>query len=160
MTDIDRRSLMKAAALGGAACALPVRPAAAAEPIADDPWWLLSPLQPGQSIAFGWRLGPDLRPHKGAYVLPLEHESGQVAALHICVHGGATRGVAHTRRLDLLLMDGGDGEHTTDEALGRIARYLATVIAQNEALPGADAHLAALLPHGERLFRYGAEGLT
>lgn len=163
MTDIDRRTLMKSAALGAAASALPLHAAMAASPevaTTEDPWWLLSPLSPGQSIAFGWRLGEALTLQKGAWVLPLVHESQATAQLHICLHGGVGRGVASTSKLDLLLMDGGDGQQATHEALGRIARYLGTVIATNEGRPEADERFAALMTHGERLFRYGGEGLT
>lgn len=153
---IDRRTLMKSAALGAAATALPLRAAAETAPSDGEPWSILAPLTPGQALAYGWRLGPELSRTKGAWVLPLLHEGGGQASLHICAHGGVGRGVASTARLDLLLMDGGDGDKSTDEALGRIARYLATVIARNEE----SVDLRSLMTHGERLFRFGGEGLT
>ena len=96
----------------------------------------------------------DLEPvRRGAAVLVLRGPE-QTARVHICRRGRVPRGVAWTRELDLLLMNGGDGDAPTREGLGRVLRLLAADMRG----PAPDG----LLSHDERLALYAddAEVLT
>jgi hypothetical protein len=110
------------------------------------PWALLSPLGAGSALGLGWSVA-DLEPiRRGAAVLVLAGPSGAEARVHLCRRDGRPQGVAWTRDLDLLLMNGGDGDDATDEALGRVLISLARRL--GGAVPDG------LLTHGERLATY------
>jgi len=154
---VNRRQVLQgmgaATALAGPGAAL-----ASANEHGAGPWWLLSPLQPGDGVGFDWRLDRLETWDRGAWVLTLKRGSER-ARVHICYHDGAPRGVAHGELLDLILMDGGHGEKPTTESLGRVLRQLATQLRKNELLEGAEAELGALMTHAERVDRYGPESL-
>lgn len=139
-----------------ASFAIPASPpravADATPPPAPRPWTLLRSLEPGQALGAGWHLA-DLGPvAAGAVVVHLVDVEGRAARVHLCARDGAAEGVAHTDRLDLLLMNRGDGHTPSDEGLGRVVIGLAGVIRGNEAAAfAAHPELAGLLPHRERL---------
>jgi hypothetical protein len=164
---MNRRELLRNAALVAgalpAAGALVSRPADAhvvsdAAPAADGPWWLLAPYTVGQHIAFGWTLGLLEPLDRGALVLNL-HNGDAGARLHLCYHQGNPKGVAHSELLDVILMDGGQGDQSTDESLGRVMRHLANVMRQNELRDDGAEQLARLMTHTERVETFGPESL-
>ncbi len=160
----SRRQVLKGLAIGAAATAVPVRAATAATgpdhfSRASGVWALVSPYGKGAHLGFGWFLG-GLSFDKGAAVLHLLTETGQRAHAALCYHRGQPRGMASTDYLDLVLMDGGQGDKRTDEELGRVLMRLAEVVRDNEGAVLNDRGLSGkLLTHAERLDRYGPEVL-
>lgn len=125
------------------------------------PWWLLSPLARGSHLGGGWFVAHLGAVERGASVLTLQHRDGAVGCVHLCHRQGSPRGVAHTELLDLVLMDGGQGDKPTDESLGRVVMGLAAHIRANELSSSGDLReLARMEPHDERLQTYGPETLT
>ena len=125
------------------------------------PWWLLSPLKRGDHLGAGWFLAHLGAVEQGASVLTLQHRDGAVGRVHLCHRRGTPRGMAHTELLDLVLMDGGQGDKPTDESLGRVVGGLAAHIRGNELAASGDlAVLARMESHDERLLAYGPESLT
>lgn len=125
------------------------------------PWWLLAPLKRGDHLGAGWFVAHLGAVERGASVLTLQSREGDVARVHLCQHDGAPRGLAHTELLDLILMDGGQGDKQTPETLGRVLMGLASVVRENELrLDGDLAQLGRMQPHGERVDAYGPETLT
>jgi hypothetical protein len=161
-----RRDVLKGMAVGAAAAAvttdvvqtLPQRMGLAE---GRTPWWLLAPAGKGASLARGWYI-EDLSPvRQGASVLTVAHSSGHRARLHVCLHEGNPRGMAHTALLDLVLMDGGAGDKRTNEELGRVLLGLARRIADNELDENGDLwSVAFMTTHSERLANYGPQALT
>jgi hypothetical protein len=177
-----RRELLRVLALGTAAASLPASLAtpgvAEAAPVAGSegeqarravpdegiaapaPWWLFAPLQAGSALGAGWSLGSLSEVRRGACVLELVHESGDVARVHVCGHDGRPKGLAHGHMVDLVLMDGGNGDKPTDEQLGRVLLGIAVRVRLNEGSPEGDlAPLAAMMSHPDRVARYGAHSL-
>lgn len=172
----SRRDLLKHLGIGlasstvlvGAACSSKAARAASLRAFAggsssEAPWALLAPLSKGESVGRGWSV-TELSPVQGgASVLNLCHRDGRTARVHICAQRGKATGVARTYLLDLVLMDGGDGDKRTDESLGRVIRTLAKRIARNElgAVDKQTLHdMARMLTHKERLLLFGPENLT
>jgi hypothetical protein len=128
---------------------------------AHEPWWLVSPLQPGTSVGKGWHVASLSKVERGAAVLELAHRDGQLARLHVCAHAGKPRGMAHTALFDLILMDGGQGDQPTPEGLGRALVGVANRIRRNEVIGEDDLKsVSRMLTHTERVELYGPETLT
>ncbi len=124
------------------------------------PWWLIAPARKGSEVGLGWYVGALSKVEKGAAILTLVHRSGQRARVHLCTHNGSPEGVAHTRLVDLVLMDGGSGSFRTDEQLGRVVLGLAERIRRNELDPEGDLWpLARMMSHQDRMDAYGPENL-
>lgn len=163
----SRRDLLKSAGLGAAALAITGvshRHSIAAFARGRDsgaPWWLMAPLSAGSSIGAGWSLA-DLSPvQSGAAVLTLTHRDGRQARVHVCARTDQPRGVAHTTLLDLIVMDGAQGDRPTEEGLGRALQSLSSRIRRNELASGVDlSELARMQSHEERVERYGPESLV
>jgi hypothetical protein len=118
------------------------------------PWDLLSPLALGSVVAHGWRLA-DLSPvSDGACVVTLRDARGRSHRIHICLNDGSPQGILYTRRLDLVVMNGGQGAFPTEEGLAQAVAEVAHVLAANEANGEPERFAAQLLPHGERLRRF------
>ena len=118
------------------------------------PWNLLSPLGAGASLALGWTL-QDLSPISGgAAVMTLSKDDGAEVRVHMCRNTGDARGQAHTKRFDLIVMNGGDGRTKTEESLGRVVMGLADVIRANESGSAATRVVAQMQSHEERLELY------
>ena len=160
----SRRQVLKGLAIGAAATAVPVGTAVAATgpdhfSRAGEVWSLVAPFRKGSHLGFGWFLG-DVRFDKGAAVLRFLNEEGREVHAALCYHQGAPKGLAHTDYLDLVLMDGGQGDKRTDEELGRVLLRLARVVQGNEQAVLNDRSLAGkLLTHAERIDRYGPEAI-
>jgi len=118
------------------------------------PWELLRPLGAGAAIAHGWRV-VDLSPlRRGSSVVTLENAKGRTRRIHLCRNDGSPQGIIYTRRLDLVVMNEGNGELPTEEGLAQAVAALAHVIAANEAtMPDV---VAELLPHAERLRQFAS----
>jgi hypothetical protein len=133
-------------------------PAKAVQPAPQPPLALVAPHQPGDSLAAGWTLGYVKPVEHGAVVLGIASLEGPVARVHICRNDGQPRGIAHTGRFDLVLMNGGDGGTPSQEQLGRVLLGLANVVAANEAAAlAAHPELGELLTHDQRVQRFGQE---
>jgi hypothetical protein len=123
------------------------------------PWELVAPFSAGAVVARGWRL-VDLSPVRdGSAVVTLQNARGRAHRVHLCRNHGDPQGLICTRRVDLVVMNEGNGELPTEEHLGQAVAALAHAVAANEGrMP--DAVVAALLPHTQRLQRFAtaAEG--
>jgi O-glycosyl hydrolase len=129
-------------------------------PTGPSPWWLFSPVSVGTPLKFGWYVAGLSPGDRGAAVLTLAHTSGRKASVHLCAHNGTPRGLASTRFVDLVLMDGGSGSFRTDEKLGRVVLGLAERIRHNEASPDGDlSPVARMMTHDQRVDAFGAESL-
>lgn len=126
-----------------------VPPPATAPP----PWELLQPLSLGAAVAQGWQLSDLSGPAAGACVVTLQNERGRVQRVHICRNDGRPRGLVHTARFDLVVMNGGQGDLGTEEHLAQAVAAVSHVLAANEDSANADL-MAALLPHSERLQQF------
>jgi hypothetical protein len=130
-------------------------PADAVATASPPPWELLGPFGAGAVVAHGWRLA-DLSPvEAGSCVVTLENARGRSHRVHLCRNDGTPQGLVHTRRVDLVVMNGGHGELPTEEGLAQAVAALAHAVAANEAR-ASGAVLAALLPHAERVRRFAA----
>ncbi len=127
-----------------------------AEASAPAPWGLLRPLKAGAVVASGWRLA-DLSPLvDGACVLTLRNARGRTYRVHLCRKDARPQGLVYTDRLELVVMNGGQGDLPTDESLAQAVAAVAHVLAANEGRREHDPLIATLLPHGERLRRFAA----
>jgi hypothetical protein len=126
----------------------------AEEAVTPPPWELLGPLGAGAAVAHGWRL-VDLSPiRQGSSVVTLENAKGRPRRIHLCRNDGSPQGIIYTRRLDLVVMNEGNGELPTEEGLAQAVAALAHAIAANEAkMPDV---VAELLPHAERLRQFAS----
>jgi hypothetical protein len=119
------------------------------------PWRLLTPLAAGSVISHGWRVGALSPVQDGSCVVTLENERGRAHRVHLCRNDGTPQGIAHTRRLDLVMMNAGHGDLPTEESLAQAVAALAHVVAANEGeMPGRV--LTELLPHAERVRRFAS----
>jgi len=139
------------AALTGAESPVGQAPAAAAPvaaPSAPPPWEMLRPLEMGAVVAGGWRVAGLSAIEHGACVLTLENERGRSHRIHLCRNDGRPQGLVHTERLDLVVMNGGQGDVPTEEGLAQAVAAVAHALAANEGRHGKT--LTALLPQAER----------
>ncbi len=111
------------------------------------PWGLLEPFAEGASLGLGWVLESLSPARAGAATMMLRHQSGGSARVAIRRNGGAPLGIAHTDRLDFMLMNGGGGTAHTDDSIGRVLVAFAEVL-QTNVRPGDDL-LAELTAHAE-----------
>lgn len=130
-------------------------------PTGPAPWWLFQPIGMGTPLKFGWYVAGLSGVERGAAVLTLAHASGRKANVHVCAHRGNPQGLAHTRLVDLVLMDGGSGSFRTDEKLGRVVLGLAERVRRNESeLAGDLSPIARMMTHDERVEVFGGESLA
>jgi hypothetical protein len=124
------------------------------------PWWLLDPYRVGSALGLGWSIASLSDIANGAAILELAHPSGDRARIHLCGHDGAPRGLASSAVVDFIVMDGRTGREATDESIGRVILSLARHVRQVEASAGMDWRaLSYLMPHGDRVERFGPENL-
>jgi len=138
----------------------PPSPAAAevAAISAPPPWELVSPLTAGATLAHGWRLAELGAVRDGACVATLQNVRGRARRVHLCRNGGTPQGLVYTCRVDLVVMNEGNGDLPTEEGLAQAVAALAHVIAANEGTV-PDRIFTDLLPHAERVQRFTvAEG--
>jgi hypothetical protein len=151
MRQHSRRQILKALGVGVATAALPFslptqafglapKTAAAPQPAATfvrlpaaaAPWSWVAPLGVGHHVAHGWRVEALSGVEQGRVVLGLRHPLAGTAEVHVHRRDGAARGIAHTRELDLLLMNGARGATPSDEGLGLAILALGRRIERNE----------------------------
>lgn len=174
MSLFNRRDWLKVMAAGGAGALIPLgsRASALASDILDltvdgpAPLWLLTPLGPGSWVGNGWSIESLSPVRRGAVVLTLRSDAGETARVHLCRKGAAPKGIAHSRHLDFILMNGSDGSAPSDEGLGLVLKTIARRVTRNERLARRQlannklACLDDLEPHDQRVRRYGAETLV
>jgi hypothetical protein len=157
LTGLCAGSALLAAPLGAAAAA-PDAVAAPAPPLEGPaPWWLVAPLVAGTHLGEGWYVRSLSAVRRGAVELTLERRSdGEQAVVHVCRRRGKARGLGHTRRLDLFLMNGANGKAVTAEGIGRAVRTAALRIAEHERSgTKAPEPPPTLMSHRARLDAYG-----
>lgn len=115
------------------------------------PWDLLRPLAMGSMVAHGWRVAGLTGIVDGSSVLTLENERGRTQRVHLCGNDGHPHGLVCTKRFDLVVMNGGQGDIPTDEGLAQAVAEVAHVLAANENGREHQHVVAALLPQAERV---------
>jgi ferredoxin len=123
--------------------------AAAVQPPSDEPpWELLAPFGEDTPIGLGWSLESLSPVRNGSASLALRHAEYGTALVAIRRNGGAPLGIAHTDRLDFLLMNGGSGRTHTEDSIAHALIAMADTL-QGQAAAVPEALVAALLPHAE-----------
>jgi hypothetical protein len=115
------------------------------------PWELLHPLAMGSLVANGWRVAGLTGVVDGSCVLTLQNERGRSHRVHLCSNDGQPKGLVYTKRVDLVVMNGGEGDLPTDESFGQAVAEVAHVLAANESDRRHEAIVTALLPQAERV---------
>jgi hypothetical protein len=129
---------------------------------AEAPWCLMAPLTKGESLGKGWRLANLSAVKSGAAIMTLNHPSQGQARIHICALAGPSRGLTHTHLLDLVLMDGANGERRTQEGLARVVKGISNRIAKNELCAVDETtidSMSRMLSHDQRRALFGPENL-
>ena len=114
---------------------------------APPPWELLRPLAMGSVVAHGWHVAGLTGAVDGSCVLTLENERGRAHRVHLCRNDGRPNGLVYTKRVDLVVMNGGQGDLPTEEGLAQAVAEVAHVLAANER----QGLVAELLPQRERV---------
>jgi len=96
------------------------------------PWALLRPLALGSVVAHGWRVAELRGAVDGVCVLTLRNERGRTHRVHLCRNDGRPQGLVYTERLDLVVMNGGQGDLPTEEGMAQAVAEVAHVLAANE----------------------------
>jgi hypothetical protein len=120
------------------------------------PWELLAPLALGSEVGHGWRVADLSSVVDGSCVLTLENERGRTHRVHLCGNDGKPQGLVHTKRMDLVVMNGGRGDLPTEEGLAQAVAQVAHVLAANEAKWQSAPVVTALLPQAERVRQFGS----
>lgn len=128
----------------------------ATAPSGPPPWDLLRPLAVGSLVAHGWRVADLSGVESGSFVLTLQNERGRAHRVHLCRNDGSPQGLVYTQQLDLVVMNGGQGDLPTEEGLAQAVAEVAHVLAANEADRQHESLVTALLPQAERAQRFGA----
>jgi hypothetical protein len=139
-----------AAAAGAAALAAAEPPVPESLP----PWELLRPLSLGSAVTPEWRVGGVTGIADGSCVLTLENARGRAQRIHLCGNAGRPQGLVYTQRVDLVVMNGGQGDLPTEEGFAQAVAEVAHVVAANEG--GQERVVTALLAHAERVERFAA----
>lgn len=116
---------------------------------APPPWELIHPLEKGTLVGHGWQVAALTGVVDGSCVLTLQNERGREHRVHLCRNDGRPQGLVYTERLDLVVMNGGQGDLPTDEGFAQAVAAVAHVLAANER--GRRDVVAELLPHEQRL---------
>jgi hypothetical protein len=138
----------------GASLPVAIEPEANAPMSPRPPWDLLRPLTVGSVLAHGWQVADLAGATDGSCVLTLRNQRDRAHRVHVCRNDGHPQGLVYTDRLDLLVMNGGQGDLPTEEGLAQAVAEVAHVLAANESCRQQDAVVMALLPHAERLSRF------
>jgi len=120
----------------------------AATTSAPPPWEMLRPLAQGAPLANGWRIADLSAIEHGSCVLTLENERGRSHRIHLCRNDGRPQGLVYTAAVDLVVMNGGQGDLPTEEGLAQAVAAVAHALAANEARHPKT--ITALLPQSER----------
>jgi hypothetical protein len=122
---------------------------------APQPWELLHPLAVGSRLPNGWTVAGLSGVVDGSSVLTLRNEKGRAHRVHLCRNDGSPRGLVYTRRIDLVVMNGGEGDMPTDEGFAQAVAEVAHVLAANEARH--ETVITAMLSQGERQRLFSGE---
>jgi hypothetical protein len=125
-------------------------------PSAPPPWELIRPLALGSAVAHGWRVAGLTGVADGSCVLTLENGRGRAHRVHLCRNDGSPQGLVYTKHLDLVVMNGGQGDLPTEEGLAQAVAQLAHVLAANEGNGQHAQVMSGLLPQAERLEKYAS----
>ena len=117
---------------------------------APPPWELVRPLALGSAVAHGWHVAELSGVVDGVCVLTLGNARGRTHRVHLCRNDGRPQGLVYTDRLDLVVMNGGQGDLPTEEGLAQAVAEVAHVLAANER----QGSLEELLPQRERVRRF------
>ena len=123
---------------------------------APPPWELVRPLVMGSAVAHGWRVAGLTGAVDGSCVLTLQNARGRAHRVHLCRNDGRPRGLVYTKRLDLVVMNGGAADLPTEESFAQAVAEVAHVLAANEGARQHESVVAALLPHAQRVERFAA----
>lgn len=115
------------------------------------PWQLVQPLQAGSAVSQGWSLSELSGVVDGTCVVTLRNANGREHRVHVCRNDGSPQGLVYTRKFDLVVMNGGQGDLPTEEGLAQAVAELAHVVAANENDRQQAPLLTALMPHAERV---------
>jgi hypothetical protein len=126
--------------------------------ITSPPWELLRPLALGAVVAHGWRVAELSTVEDGACVLTLRNGRGRAHRVHLCRNDGHPQGLVYTEKVDLVVMNGGQGDLPTEEGLAQAVADVAHVLAANEGRRRHGGVITALLPQAERLRRFAGSG--
>jgi hypothetical protein len=140
--------------LGQAAAAQGAAPVIGEEITTPAPWELLAPLSLGAAVVHGWSVAGLSGVANGSCVLTLQNERGRSHRIHVCRNDGRPQGLVYTNRLDLVVMNGGQGDLPTEEGLAQAVAEVAHVLAANERRH--ENVLSTLLPQAERLERFAS----
>jgi hypothetical protein len=121
------------------------------------PWELLRPLRVGAAVTPEWHVAELSAVRDGSCVLTLANARGRTQRIHVCANDGRPQGLVHTERVDLVVMNGGQGDLPTEEGFAQAVAAVAHVIAANEGR--AAAVVSTLLPHAERVEQFAAAQL-
>jgi hypothetical protein len=119
------------------------------------PWELLHPLAMGSVVAHGWKVAGFTGAVDGSCVLTLQNGRGRAHRVHLCRNDGRPQGLVYTKRFDLVVMNGGQGDLPTDEGFAQAVAEVAHVLAANERDIRQEPIVAALLPQAERVRLFG-----
>lgn len=111
----------------------PKAPRSAREPEGPPPWAALAPYTEGASLPLGFSVASLTPVVAGSALLTLRHLSGPEAVVRVARLGATPIGIAQTRELDLLLVNGGKGRVPTDETVARVVLTMAAVVRAYEA---------------------------
>ena len=148
---VSRRGLAKlvgAIGVGTSARVAQAAPAAPKATLATGPalWALIAPFKAGDELGFGWHIEALGVTERGSAQLVLvQAGSKHKARVDLCRRQGEPRGLAHTKTLDLMLMNGATGAMRSNEALGRALRSFAAQLQTSPQLQ----ELASLAVHDE-----------
>jgi hypothetical protein len=112
------------------------------------PWELVHPLALGSVVAHGWQVAGLTGVVDGSCVLTLQNQRGRAHRVHLCRNNGAPQGLVYTKQIDLVVMNGGQGDLPTEEGFAQAVAEVAHVLAANERRH--QPVLTALLPQAER----------
>ena len=119
---------------------------------APQPWELLHPLAMGSTVAHGWRVAGLSGVVDGSCVLTLQNERGRAHRVHLCRNDGRPQGLVYTKRFDLVVMNGGEGDLPTEESFGAGGRRgRRTCWRPTKARRQHEPIVTALLPQAERV---------
>ncbi len=164
---MQRRGLLKCLAAGGVVLSVPLAVDVAHDSLttldADEPqpaednspWSLVAPFSADMEVGLGWRVASISEVKRGAAVLTLRHQEGRQAQVHLCRRQGVPRGLAYTDKLDMFLMNDGDGQQQTHEDIGRVVKTVAAWVRRSEQTAGPVPTAPQLLTHSTRVRRYG-----
>jgi hypothetical protein len=121
------------------------------------PWELLAPLALGSEVANGWSAAGLTGVSDGSCVLTLKNQRGREHRIHLCRNDGTPQGLVYTKRLDLVVMNGGRGDLPTEEGLAQAVAEVAHVLAENESKHQVEPVIADLMAQADRVSRFSGD---